>query len=154
MFNISINTILNNSTKLLARSLMSAISLISVRSHLLLIEIEITKSGNFAIICYFKLYANNWNFSISSILPQCGNGMQVVPKELRYVTILTLLGGSSPAIAIWLNKVIIDEITRLLSIGTRQNAIALILSQPLLLSSIAGSLLVNLVDYLEWARFA
>ncbi|MEH2010818.1 hypothetical protein [Nostoc sp.] len=25
--------------------------------------------------------------------------MQVVPKELRYVTILTLLGGSSPAIA-------------------------------------------------------
>ncbi|MEH2298012.1 MAG: hypothetical protein V7K88_02785 [Nostoc sp.] len=72
--------------------------------------------------------------------------MQVVPKELRYVTILTLLGGSSPAIAIWLNKVIIDEITRLLSIGTTQNAIALILSQPLLLSSIAGSLLVNLVS--------
>ena len=72
--------------------------------------------------------------------------MQVVPKELRYVTILTLVGGSSPAIAIWLNKVIIDEITRLLSIGTMQNAIAMILSQPLLLSSIAGSLLVNLVS--------
>lgn len=46
--------------------------------------------------------------------------MQVVPKELRYVAILTLLGGSSPTIAIWLNKVIIDEITRLLSIGTTQ----------------------------------
>ena len=72
--------------------------------------------------------------------------MQVVPKELRYVAILTLLGGAGPAIAIWLNKVIIDEITRLLSIGTTQNAIALILSQPLLLSSIAGSLLVNLVS--------
>ncbi|MEH2241571.1 hypothetical protein [Nostoc sp.] len=68
------------------------------------------------------------------------------PIGLRYVTILTLLGGSSPEIAIWLNKVIIDEITRLLSIGTTQNAIALILSQPLLLSSIAGSLLVNLVS--------
>ncbi|MEH2364228.1 ABC transporter ATP-binding protein [Nostoc sp.] len=72
--------------------------------------------------------------------------MQVVPKELRYVTILTLLGGAGPALAIWLNKVIIDEITRLLSIGTTENAIALILSQPLLLSSIAGSLLVNLVS--------
>ncbi|MEH2349374.1 MAG: ABC transporter ATP-binding protein [Nostoc sp.] len=72
--------------------------------------------------------------------------MQVVPQELRYVAILTLLGGAGPAIAIWLNKVIIDEITRLLSTGTTQNAIALILSQPLLLSSIAGSLLVNLVS--------
>lgn len=72
--------------------------------------------------------------------------MQVVPKELRYVTILTLLGGAGPAIAIWLNKVIIDEITRLLSAGTTQNAIALILAQPLLLSSIAGSLLINLVS--------
>jgi ATP-binding cassette, subfamily B, bacterial len=72
--------------------------------------------------------------------------MQVVPKELRYVAILTLVGGAGPAIAIWLNKVIIDEITRLLSTGTTQNAIALILAQPLLLSSIAGSLLVNLVS--------
>ncbi|MBE9105187.1 ABC transporter ATP-binding protein [Nostoc cf. edaphicum LEGE 07299] len=72
--------------------------------------------------------------------------IQVVPKELRYVTILTLVGGAGPAIAIWLNKTIIDEITRLLSTGTTQNAIALILSQPLLLSSIAGSLLVNLVS--------
>lgn len=72
--------------------------------------------------------------------------MQVVPKELRYVAILTLLGGAGPAIAIWLNKVIIDEITRLLSTGTTQNAIALILSQPVLLSSIAGSVLVNLVS--------
>ncbi|ACC83678.1 ABC transporter ATP-binding protein [Nostoc punctiforme] len=72
--------------------------------------------------------------------------MQVVPKELRYVAILTLLGGAGPAIAIWLNKIIIDEITRLLSTGTTQNAIALILSQPVLLSSIAGSLLVNLVS--------
>ncbi len=72
--------------------------------------------------------------------------MQVVPKELRYVAILTLLGGAGPAIAIWLNKLIIDEITRLLSAGTTQNAIALILSQPLLLSSLAGSLLVNLVS--------
>ncbi|MEH2157223.1 hypothetical protein [Nostoc sp.] len=72
--------------------------------------------------------------------------IQVVPKELRYVTILALLGGGGPAIAIWLNKVIIDEITRLLSAGTTQNAIALILAQPLLLSSIAGSLLINLVS--------
>ncbi|MCC5611268.1 ABC transporter ATP-binding protein/permease [Nostoc sp. CHAB 5834] len=72
--------------------------------------------------------------------------MQVVPKELRYVAILTLVGGAGPAIAIWLNKVIIDEITRLLSAGTTQNAIALILAQPLLLSSIAGSLLINLVS--------
>ncbi len=62
------------------------------------------------------------------------------------MAILTLLGGADPAIAIWLNKLIIDEITRLLSTETMQNAIALILAQPLLLSSIAGSLLVNLVS--------
>ncbi|MBN3923289.1 ABC transporter ATP-binding protein [Nostoc sp. NMS4] len=72
--------------------------------------------------------------------------IQVVPKELRYVTILTLMGGAGPAIAIWLNKTIIDEITRLLSTGTTQNAVTLILSQSLLLYSIAGSLLVNLVS--------
>ncbi|MEH2368005.1 ABC transporter ATP-binding protein [Nostoc sp.] len=72
--------------------------------------------------------------------------IQVVPKELLYVIILALLGGAGPAIAIWLNKTIVDEITRLLSTGTTQNAIAPILSQPLLLSSIAGSLLVNLVS--------
>ncbi|MEH2007425.1 hypothetical protein [Nostoc sp.] len=48
--------------------------------------------------------------------------MQVVPKELRYVTILSLLGGAVPALAIWLNQVIIDEIIRLLSIGTTENA--------------------------------
>ncbi len=71
--------------------------------------------------------------------------MQVVP-ELGYVARLTLLGGAGPAIAIWLNKVIIDQITRSLSAGTTQNAIALILAQPLLLSSITGSLLVSLVS--------
>ncbi|MEH1904664.1 MAG: hypothetical protein V7L04_25475 [Nostoc sp.] len=48
--------------------------------------------------------------------------IQVVPKELRYVTILSLLGGAVPALAIWLNQVIIDEIIRLLSIGTTENA--------------------------------
>ncbi|MHC5670949.1 hypothetical protein [Nostoc sp.] len=30
--------------------------------------------------------------------------MQVVPKELRYVTILGLVGGAGPAIAIWLKS--------------------------------------------------
>jgi ATP-binding cassette, subfamily B, bacterial len=72
--------------------------------------------------------------------------LQVVPKELRYVAILTLVGGASPAIAIWLNKVIIDEITRLLTITTTENPTTLILSQPLLLSSIIGLVLLNLLS--------
>jgi ATP-binding cassette subfamily B protein len=72
--------------------------------------------------------------------------MQVVPTELRYVTILTLLSGASPAIAIWLNKTIIDEITHLLSLPTTKNAISLILSQPLLLSSVAGLVVLNLLS--------
>jgi len=72
--------------------------------------------------------------------------MQVVPTELRYVTILTLLSGASPAIAIWLNKTIIDEITQLLSLPTTKNAISLILSQPLLLYSLAGLVVLNLLS--------
>ncbi|MBC1238756.1 ABC transporter ATP-binding protein [Nostoc sp. 2RC] len=72
--------------------------------------------------------------------------MQVVPTELRYVTILTLLSGASPAIAIWLNKTIIDEITQLLSLPTTKNAISLILSQPLLLYSVAGLVVLNLLS--------
>jgi len=70
--------------------------------------------------------------------------VQVVPMELRNVAILTLLSGASPAIAIWLNKTIIDEITELLSLPTTKNAISLILSQPLLLYSVAGLVVLNL----------
>lgn len=72
--------------------------------------------------------------------------VQVVPMELRNVAILTLLSGASPAIAIWLNKTIIDEITELLSLPTTKNAISLILSQPLLLYSVAGLVVLNLLS--------
>ncbi|MDZ8109017.1 MAG: ABC transporter ATP-binding protein [Nostoc sp. DedQUE12a] len=72
--------------------------------------------------------------------------VQVVPMELRNVAILTLISGASPAIAIWLNKTIIDEITQLLSLPTTKNAISLILSQPLLLYSLAGLVVLNLLS--------
>ncbi len=72
--------------------------------------------------------------------------VQIVPTELRNVAMLTLVSGASPAIAIWLNKTIIDEITNFLSLTTTKNAITLILSQPPLLYSIVGLVLLNLLS--------
>lgn len=68
------------------------------------------------------------------------------PVEVRNVTILMLLGGAAPSIVIWLNKLIIDEATHLLSVGTTKNPITLVVSHPLLLWSIAGLLLLNLLS--------
>ncbi|WP_026736349.1 ABC transporter ATP-binding protein [Fischerella sp. PCC 9605] len=72
--------------------------------------------------------------------------LRAAPVEVRNVTILMLLNGAIPATLVWLNKLIIDEATRLLGIGTAENSIALILSQPLLLGCVASLLLLNLLS--------
>ncbi len=79
--------------------------------------------------------------------------IRAAPVEIRNVAILCLLPGAGPAIVLWLNKVIIDEATRLLLQGRTEKAyaegvgaaIALIVSQPILLLSIAGLVLLNLL---------
>ncbi|GAA6621922.1 ABC transporter ATP-binding protein [Scytonema sp. NUACC26] len=71
--------------------------------------------------------------------------LQAAPAQVRNITILMLLGGVIPAIVLWLNKLIIDEATRIITRGTTGNAINLILSQPQLLVSIVALLLLNLL---------
>ena len=70
--------------------------------------------------------------------------MQAAPRELRYVTILTLFAGAIPSIVVWLNKLIIDDITKILSTQTVENPIYLVTSHSSLLYSIAILLLLNL----------
>ena len=72
--------------------------------------------------------------------------VRAAPVEVRNVIILMLLNGAIPATVVWLNKLIIDEATRLLGKGIAENSIDLILSQPLLLGSIASLLLLNLLS--------
>ncbi|BAZ16455.1 ABC transporter-related protein [Calothrix sp. NIES-4071] len=70
--------------------------------------------------------------------------MQAAPRELRYVTILTLFAGAIPSVVVWLNKLIIDDITKILSTQTVENPIYLVTFHSSLLYSIAILLLLNL----------
>jgi ATP-binding cassette, subfamily B, bacterial len=69
---------------------------------------------------------------------------QAAPRELRYLTILTLFAGAIPSVVVWLNKLIIDDITEILSTQTVENPIYLVTSHSSLLYSIAILLLLNL----------
>ncbi len=71
---------------------------------------------------------------------------RAAPKQLSKLTILMLLSGTIPATVVWLNKLIIDGATRLLSVETGENPVAFLISQPLLLSSVATLLLLNLIN--------
>lgn len=71
--------------------------------------------------------------------------IQAAPKELRYLILLTLISGAGSPIALFLNKTIIDETSRLLGRGATTNAIALMLQEPLLLWTIGGLILLNLL---------
>ena len=71
--------------------------------------------------------------------------MQAAPTELRYLVLLTLISGAGSPVALFLNKIIIDEASRLLGRGVTANPIALMLQEPLLLWTIAGLILLNLL---------
>ncbi|MGK7948384.1 MAG: ABC transporter ATP-binding protein [Xenococcaceae cyanobacterium] len=71
--------------------------------------------------------------------------IQAAPTELRYLILLTLISGAGSPIALFLNKTIIDETSRLLGRGATTNAIALMLQEPLLLWTIGGLILLNLL---------
>lgn len=77
---------------------------------------------------------------------------QAAPQELRNLVLLNLVTGTGPSVALFLGKEIIDEISRLLAGNVAENAlsnsnqaIALILSQPKLLWSIAAVVMLNLI---------
>jgi ATP-binding cassette, subfamily B, bacterial len=76
--------------------------------------------------------------------------VQAAPKELRNLAILNLITGMGPSIALFLSKVVIDESTRLLGNRSLEDAIALLLTQPLLLWSVVAVVVLNLfVDSID-----
>ncbi|ELS05033.1 ABC-type bacteriocin/lantibiotic exporter with N-terminal double-glycine peptidase domain, partial [Xenococcus sp. PCC 7305] len=72
--------------------------------------------------------------------------IQGAPTELRYLVFLTLISGAGSPIALFLNKIIIDEASRLLGQESTNNAIALMLQEPLLLWTIGGLITINLLS--------
>ncbi|HEY9798944.1 MAG TPA: ABC transporter ATP-binding protein [Leptolyngbyaceae cyanobacterium] len=69
---------------------------------------------------------------------------QAAPKELRNITLLTLASSVFPPLVLLFNKIIINEISNLLSRGAAANPIALIFQNPLLFWTIGGLILLNL----------
>ena len=61
--------------------------------------------------------------------------IQAAPTELRYLILPTLISGAGSPVALFLNKIIIDEASRLIGQGATANAIALMLQEPLLFNS-------------------
>ncbi|NEU83223.1 ABC transporter ATP-binding protein [Nostoc sp. UIC 10630] len=71
--------------------------------------------------------------------------IQSAPTELRTLIFLTLISGSSPAISLLFNKIIIDQISHLLGKYTTVSSLIFILQEPILLGSIGGLILLNLL---------
>ena len=72
--------------------------------------------------------------------------IKAAPIELRYLILLTLIIGAGSPIALFLNKIIFDEASRLLGQGATANPIALMLQEQLLLWTIGGVILLNLLS--------
>jgi ATP-binding cassette, subfamily B, bacterial len=76
--------------------------------------------------------------------------IKAAPIELRNLIILNIIRGAAPSGVLFLDKLIIDEVSRLLSRTQTAQPLALMLSQPILLWSIAGVLSLKLIgDSLE-----
>ncbi|MEG3908630.1 ABC transporter ATP-binding protein [Microcoleus sp. w1-18aA5] len=71
--------------------------------------------------------------------------IKAAPIELRHLIILNIIAGAAPSAVLFLDKLIIDEVSRLLSQTQTAQPFALMLSRPILLWSIAGVLSLRLV---------
>jgi ATP-binding cassette subfamily B protein len=71
--------------------------------------------------------------------------MQAAPNELRSLIILSIIGGVGSPVALFLNKIIIDTASRLLTQEQPIQATDLIRQEPLLTWSVAGVILLNLL---------
>jgi ATP-binding cassette subfamily B protein len=72
------------------------------------------------------------------------------PREIVNLLLLNLVLGAGPSIALYFGKVVIDEVTRLLAINSPGNPLPLLLNNPLLLTAIGITLLLNIaVDSLQ-----
>ncbi|WP_293292736.1 ABC transporter ATP-binding protein [Microcoleus sp. PH2017_13_LAR_U_A] len=72
--------------------------------------------------------------------------IQAAPIELRNLIILNIIRGAAPSGVLVLDKLIIDEVSRLLSRTQTAQPLALMLSHPILLWSIVGVLTLKLVS--------
>ncbi|WP_413165947.1 ABC transporter ATP-binding protein [Capilliphycus salinus ALCB114379] len=72
--------------------------------------------------------------------------VQAAPKRIFYFTVLTLLQGGGPTLVLFLDKIIIDEITRLIQAGNivGDSVLTVLLSNRLLVFSIIGVIFLNL----------
>jgi len=76
--------------------------------------------------------------------------IKAAPIELRNLILLNTIRGAAPSGVLFLDKLIIDEVSRLLSRTQTAQPFALMLSHPILLWSIVGVLSLKLVgDSLE-----
>ena len=71
--------------------------------------------------------------------------IKAAPIELRNLILLNIIGGAAPSAVLFLDKLIIDEVSRLLSQTQTAQPFALMLSRPILLWSIGGVLSLKLV---------
>jgi len=71
--------------------------------------------------------------------------IQAAPIELRNLIILNIIRGAAPSGVLFLNKLIIDEVSRLLSRTQTAQPLTLMLDHPILLWSVAGVLSLKLV---------
>jgi ATP-binding cassette subfamily B protein len=71
---------------------------------------------------------------------------QAAPIETRNLILLNIISGAAPSAVLFLDKLIIDEVSRLLLQTKTAEPVALLLSQPLLLWSVVGVLSLKLID--------
>nr|MCU0545893.1 ABC transporter ATP-binding protein/permease [Oscillatoriaceae cyanobacterium Prado104] len=71
--------------------------------------------------------------------------VQAAPSEIRSSIVLNIIGGIAPSAVLFLDKLIIDEVSCLLSQTQTAQPFDLMLSQPILLWSIVGVLTLKLV---------
>jgi ATP-binding cassette subfamily B protein len=72
--------------------------------------------------------------------------IQAAPQEISYSIALNIIRGVAPSAVLFLDKLIIDEVSRLLSQTQTAQPLDLMLSQPVLLGSIVGVLSFKLLD--------
>lgn len=70
---------------------------------------------------------------------------QAAPKELRHMALLDLLNGVGPSVSLLLSKVVIDEVVAMATVGAVENPLAALMSNSVLLWSVAIALGLNLM---------
>lgn len=88
--------------------------------------------------------------TFQSLRRSLGLIIQAAPTEIRHLILLNIIAGAAPSAVLFLDKIIIDEVSRLLSQTQTAQPLSLMLSQPILLWSIVGVITLKFLgDALE-----